>query len=212
MEGGGFASGVMSFSTSKCLQAVLLCAPIIAGIAGCDLFRLRSPETPEDSGPTFPPATEPLTVIANLEQAIALKNVQNYVVCFADATSGPRTFSFIPSADGSALYGSVFRTWSITEEQAYFQNITARTTSTSVTNLSLTQKSQFFSADSAVLDYDYILTIEHTDPTFPKTARGSLEFALQRNPSTNIWTIYRWTDIQTPPDTSWSLFKGKFSN
>lgn len=184
---------------------------ILAGAGGCGLFETRTPENPTAPSGGFTSATEPLTVITNLQLAVEQRDVPNYVLCFSDGATGVPAFTFVPSSEGAAQYASLFQSWTITSEQEYFQNLTVRVKSTSTSGLVLTQKSQFFSSDSAQLEYDYILTFEHTDPSFPTIARGNLRFTLGRN-GNNIWSIYRWTDFKTTNDTTWSVFKGKFSN
>ena len=180
-------------------------------MAGCGLFEPRTPESPTESGGQFPPATDPRITISNLQRSVDLKSVQYYVQCLSNASTDGRAFIFTPSSEGSAQYASVFRSWTNLEEQAYFQNLSARTTTTSRSGLILNEKSFFLSADSALAEYDYTLTFEHTDPTFPKVASGNLQLALIRN-SSNIWSICRWSDFKTTNDPTWSLFKGKFSN
>ena len=191
--------------------AALLLAASTATLWGCGLFDPRTPEDPTQSSQTFLPATDPFIVISNLQSAVEQKSVPNYVQCLADPAAGERTFMFVPSSEGTALYSSVFRSWSVAEEQAYFRNLTTRTTSTSISKLDLTEKTRSLAADSAILEYDYTLTFENTVTGFPSRASGNLQFALGRS-SSNIWTIYRWTDFKTTSDISWSLFKGKFSN
>ena len=192
--------------------ALLLLSAGLAGYAGgCGLFEPRSPEAPTQSSQTFLPATDPLIVISNLQDAIAQKSVPSYMQCLADPLAGVHIFLFVPSSEGTAQYGSLFRTWSTAEEQAYFQNLTTRTTPASISKLDLTEKTRSLAADSALLEYDYTLTFENTAAGFPSRASGNLQFALQRS-SSNIWTIYRWTDFKTTNDITWSLFKGKFSN
>ena len=192
--------------------ALLLFSAGLAGYAGgCGLFEPRSPEAPTQSSQTFLPATDPLIVISNLQDAIEQKSVPNYMQCLADPLAGVHIFLFVPSSEGTAQYGSLFRTWSTAEEQAYFQNLTTRTTPASISKLDLTEKTRSLAADSALLEYDYTLTFENTAAGFPSRASGNIQFALQRS-SSNIWTIYRWTDFKTTNDITWSLFKGKFSN
>ena len=193
---------------AQLLQGAALLALVLGG---CGLFDPRTPQAPTQSSQTFLPATDPLIVISNLQSAVAQKSVPNYMQCLADPSSGGHAFVFIPSSEGTALYASLFRTWTTAEEQAYFQNLTTRTTPASLSELDLTQKSQSLAADSALLEYDYTLTFENTVQGFPSRASGDVQFALQRSAS-NIWTIYRWTDFKTTNDITWSLFKGKFSN
>ena len=129
---------------------------LIAGLAlfggGCGLFEPRSPEAPTQSSQTFLPATDPFIVISNLQSAIEQKSVPNYIQCLADPLAGVHTFLFVPSSEGTALYASLFRNWSTAEEQAYFQNLTTRTTSTSISKLDLTEKTRSLAADSAYLE------------------------------------------------------------
>jgi hypothetical protein len=192
--------------------ALLLLSAGLSGYAGgCGLFEPRSPEAPTQSSQTFLPATDPLIVISNLQDAIEQKSVPNYMQCLADPLAGVHIFLFVPSSEGTAQYGSLFRTWSTAEEQAYIQNLTTRTTPASLSKLDLTEKTRSLATDSALLEYDYTLTFENTVAGFPSRASGNLQFALQRS-SSNIWTIYRWTDFKTTNDITWSLFKGKFSN
>jgi len=192
--------------------APLLLAAVFAQVmGGCGLFEPRTPEAPTQSSQTFLPPTDPFTVISNLQNAVAQKSIPNYVQCLADPSNPGHAFVFIPSSEGTALYASLFRSWSTTEEQAYFQNLTTRTTPASLSQLDLTQKSQSLAADSALLEYDYTLRFENTVAGFPSRASGGVQFALQRSPS-NFWTIYRWADFKTTNDITWSLFKGKFSN
>ena len=190
---------------------LLLAAGLALPGAGCGLFEPRNPEAPTQSSETFLPPTDPLIVISNLQSAIEQKSVPNYVQCLADPQAGVHTFLFVPSSEGTALYASLFRNWTTTEEQAYFQNLTTRTTPASISKLDLTEKTRSLAADSALLEYDYTLTFENTASGFPSRASGNLQFALQRS-SSNFWTIYRWTDFKTTNDITWSLFKGKFSN
>jgi hypothetical protein len=191
--------------------ASLLLLAAAGGLCGCGLFDPRTPEDPTQSSQTFLPATDPLIVISNLQSAVEQKSVPNYVQCLADPTAGDRTFIFVPSSEGTALYASIFRSWSIGEEQSYFRNLTTRTTAASISKLDLTEKTRSLAADSALLEYDYTLTFENTATGFPSRASGNLQFALGRS-SSNIWTIYRWTVFKTTSDATWSLFKGKFSN
>ena len=191
--------------------AFLAAAVVAQALAGCGLFEPRTPQAPTQSSQTFLPPTDPFTVVSNLQNAVAQKSVPNYIQCLADPSTGGHAFVFIPSSEGTALYASLFRSWSTPEEQAYFQNLTTRTTPASLSQLDLTQKSQSLAADSALLEYDYTLTFENTVSGFPSRASGDVQFALQRSAS-NFWTIYRWADFKTTNDITWSLFKGKFSN
>lgn len=195
-----------SFLVSFCLGGLLS-----ALILSCGLFEPRTPEPPSQSGLDYRPPTDPAIVIANLQSAIDQKNVANYSNCFADPSKVARAFAFIPSPEASAQFSGVFGSWSYSQELSYFQNLVAKSSPTGFSNLLLTSKSSIVTADSVVYSYDYILTFEHTEAGFPKSARGNLQFTLGTDNS-NFWIIYRWADFKTGNDFTWSMFKGKFSN
>jgi hypothetical protein len=195
------------------MPSTVLCYLLAGGVflSGCSLFEPRDPEDPATSRLDFRPPTEPSIVIDNLQSAIDQKSVANYTACFPDAGAGGQTFVFVPSAEASAQYGLALSSWGTAQEQAYFQNLIARSASNAFANLQLVQKSQLVTADSVIYSYDYVFTFEHSEAGFPKTARGNLQFALAPDAG-NRWSIYRWIDFKTGSDITWSMFKGKFSN
>jgi hypothetical protein len=187
---------------------------IVAGVlpvCSCGLFEPRDPEDPSQSSLNYQPPTDPAIVIANLQSAVEEKNAANYVACFSDEAKGQPPFVFSPSPDAAALYGSAFSSWSLNDEQSYFQNMIARSATGAFSTLSLTAKGSTVSADSVVYSYDYTLVFQHSVTGFPTTARGTLQFTLRVSQS-NYWAIQRWVDFKTTDDVSWSSFKGKFSN
>jgi hypothetical protein len=186
-------------------------AALAVFLAGCGLFEPRDPETPAQGGLNFPPQTDPAIVITNLQNAIALKNVANYENCFVSPPGFTRPFAFTPSAEAIAQYPGALGGWSSQAERDYFQNLVAKSPPNGFASLLLTAKGETVSADSVLADFDYLLTFDHTEPEFPRTARGSLRFTILRNAS-NFWAIADWLDYKTTDDATWSLFKGKFSN
>lgn len=184
---------------------------LVAVVAGCGLFEPREPEEPAQGSLNFPPQTDPAIVITNLQNSIAVKNVANYANCFVDQPAYPRPFSFTPSTEAIAQYPGALGSWSIQAERDYFQNLISKSPENGFSSLLLTPKGETVSADSVLMDFDYVLTFEHTEPEFPRTARGSLRFTILRNAS-NFWAIADWLDYKTTDDATWSLFKGKFSN
>ena len=189
----------------------LLLASLLLAVSGCGLFEPRDPEDPSQSSLNFKPPTEPSIVISNLQSAIEQKNAANYTSCFADEAKGNPAFVFTPSPDAAALYAASFDNWTLNDEQSYFLNLVARSSTQAFASLSLMSKGSTVSADSVVYSYDYTLVFEHSETSFAKTARGTLQFTLRVSQS-NFWMIQRWVDFNTTSDLSWSHFKGKFSN
>ena len=192
--------------------ALLLWALCLVLQAGCGLFEPRDPEAPSQGGLNYRPPTAPEIVIANLQSAIDQKSSANYINCFTDPSKTGRLFEFIPAVEASAVYPGIFDSWSRTEEEAYFQNLIAKSIPNSLSSLLLKLNTSVVTPDSVLFDYDYTLTFEHTDPSFPMTAKGRLQFSLATDNS-NFWSIHRWQDFKSATDeATWSLFKGKFSN
>ncbi len=189
---------------------------LAAGLAlsglSCGIFEPRTAEAPTQPGLDYQPALDPGSVISNLISAVGQKSETNYIRCFTDPATSPRTFTFIPSAEGLAQYGSIFASWGRNEELNYFRNLHARSTPTAYSDLQLTEKTPpSITPDSVVYYYDYVFQFEHSDKTFPTTAQGSLIFTIVPDNS-GEWAICRWVDLQTTSATSWSMFKGKFSS
>jgi hypothetical protein len=189
----------------------LMLALSLSSMPGCGLFEPRDPEQPSQSSLNFQPPTEPSIVISNLQSAVEEKNAANYISCFSDESKGQLAFVFSPSPDAAGLYGAALANWTLNDEQAYFQNLIARSSSGAFATLSLSSKGATVSADSVVYSYDYTLVFEHNVSGFATTARGTLQFTLRVSQS-NFWAIQRWVDFKTTTDLSWSHFKGKFSN
>ncbi len=202
----------MGISGVADLKFVAVLLPVLVG-GGCSIFEPREPEQPSQSSSGYLPPTSAQTVITNLQNSIEQKNVQNYINCFSDPSRSARPFTFVPSADAAALFPSILNSWTFTQERDYMTNLIAKAVPNGFSGLVLTLTSPpSVSADSEVYSYDYLLTFQHTEAGFPSTARGSLQFAIGVDNSTQQWSIYRWIDLKTTTDITWSSFKGRFSN
>jgi hypothetical protein len=176
----------------------------------CNLFETREPEEPSQTSFNYVPATVPNIVLSNLQNAIAQKSIENYMSNFSDSALTNRRFTFLPSPEAIAQYPNI-RNWSYAQEREYYQNLIAKGVTSGFSSLLLTAKDSLITPDEANYNFDYIFTFEHTDPGFPPTARGNLQFILGTDQN-GIWTIYQWSDSRTTEDITWSSFKGKFGN
>ena len=199
--------GLSRTRASKMLLSGALVFLVFSG--GCRLFEPREPEPPTQSSGNFVPPTLPEIAIANLQNAIAEKSLENYMSCFADPTRSSRVFSFSPAASFTTLRSP----WMYTDERSHFQELIAQGLPAGFSGLILRPKFSSISSDSVIYSYDYTLTFQ-TKPenNFPSTASGNLQFTLGRE-SSNWWVIYYWKDNDDPnnPGITWSAFKGKFS-
>jgi hypothetical protein len=190
---------------------VLLLAVTALGIApACNIFETRTPESPSQSGFQYLPRTFPGNVILNLRTAVGQKDVAGYMACISSPTNSQQTFTFVPSADAAEIYAAVLRDWTYQQEQAYFENLVARRRQPqSFSNLAMFPKDSVVGSDTRTYSYDYILTFEHTEPSFTQAVRGSVQLTLVNENSQ--WTISHWVDLKTTNELTWSSFKGKFS-
>ncbi len=102
---------------------------------------------------------------------------------------------------------SVWSNWSIQDEQTYISNLFANLTGVNGGLLNLTEVDlQDVSADSLRYVGNYVYQVRHADTTITNEFRGQLSYVIKRN-EFNEWAIHRWEDIETVPDSSWSLLK-----
>lgn len=180
-------------------------------LSGCGLFQTRDPESPVTSSGVNPPASTPEMVLSNFIGAVQQKNLQDYRKLFSDTLTGTKAFVFVPTADATVRYGSVFSHWSSSSESQYFSNVLASLQTSSYPSLAfLNQSIVRFQSDSAIISTEYLLIMPHKLTTVPTTFTGRADFyaAPDKNQS---WTIYRWVDFTTKRDSSWSDCKGAFA-
>ena len=181
------------------------CVGLVLLLAGCDLFKTRDPEAPTQSISTFETPTSHDIVLRNFSYAISENNVRNYIRCFVDTLYRP--YQFEPSPEEAPK----FVVWTLESEQRYFQNIgvsltgpSSLTDSVTLVNLSPGPPA------TAVYFLNYTLYVPHQDPRAPKLFRGSMELDLTED-SLHLWSIYRWADKKTGPDSTWSYLKAWFN-
>lgn len=181
--------------------------------AGCST---RTPEPPTGTRQTFQPPTSPSIVLENFKNSIVEKNTENFILCLSDATSRSRyVYSFEPSAEVAARFGTLFLRWSPQAERQAFLSLISRLSQDKAPALDLTSFSTAFSSpDSTVYVMDYILRVEHGVTAIPQTLTGTMVLTITPEAS-GLWSISSWRDAKRPADTTeatWSLLKAQFSN
>lgn len=180
-------------------------------ISGCGLFKLRDAENPVSPRSNFIPPTSPDLVIANLESAIAERNLINYLECFVDTNFSTKRFSFTADAQSINQY-PIFTFWTLNNERYYFSNVSSSTPNQGTSALFLSNMVLNNTTDTAIFDADYLLRFDHTKQNVSKTLKGQLRFVMAAD-SRNLWSIHRWIDFQkSPTDTTWSVLKANFNN
>ncbi|MEM9935892.1 MAG: hypothetical protein AAF824_19865 [Bacteroidota bacterium] len=167
---------------------------------GC--FETRQVETPSSTASDWISPTDYQILLSNLSTAITQRNTQNYIRCFERDQ-----LRFTPAAALLNANPSIWSNWSIEDEQTYINNLFANLTGVNGGLLTLTEVDlQDVSADSLRYVGNYIYQVRHADTTITNEFRGQLSYVIKRN-EFNEWAIHRWEDIETVPDSSWSLLK-----
>jgi hypothetical protein len=199
---------VLFYISSSFLFIILFCS--------CNLFSSRSPEAPDTGKSNYQLPTTASIVISNFKNTIIEKNVNNYILCFADTSQGDkRAYTFFASSQANAIYSSVFQNWNINSERQYFNTLINNTPQDNVPTI-IFSNSRFdvLAPDSAVYTTDYYLYINHTKSSTNKYFAGTLQLSLSQRPS-GLWSIYQWIDsspsgVDTVKST-WSMLKAQFS-
>ncbi len=192
-------------------KSLFVSLALVMLISGCNIFETRTPQPPQQQQSDFLPPTIYSIVIQNLQSAITDRNVNDYVACFSDLTTGGRPFIFQPSPTAGRQYESIFQNWGISSERGYFNNLISQSSSTSTPSLVLVPVEEQPGADSAYYSANYTLIWPNKNSSAPQRVQGNLQFYLGVNTSGN-WSIYRWVDTGTSDTVkTWSDLKAWFS-
>lgn len=185
-------------------------------LQGCSIFTTRTPEEPLGSGSSFQQPVTELIVVSNFTNAVSEKNTENFIACLSDSSvNARRPFRFEPSSEAGARFSEQFRTWTIQNERQAFFSMISRVPNGEVCSLSLNNgRFDVRVPDSAVYVAEYVLQVNHSSASIPRTASGTLRLTIVPN-QLNQWSIERWADLKPSGDslsTSWSILKAQFSN
>jgi hypothetical protein len=174
-------------------------------------FVTRTPESPEGTSSRWVPPFSAEIVIANLRNAIADRNLENYVRCFTDSSRARRRFGFDPEITVANNNPGAFVNWSLAQERDYFSQLRAALPSDSLCSLRLDSLQTSLFGDSAQFFYIYDLTARHRRQSagVPGRVQGELRFSLSKD-SFGEWSIQHWVDFATGPAQTWSALKVAF--
>jgi hypothetical protein len=167
-------------------------------------FRTRPVEPPDNTLSNWVSPTDYTTLLRNFQNAIANRNTQNYLRCFH-----PDSMRFVPAASKSNQ--SLWTTWSLRDEQTYFENMQQNLASLSGNSLTLKQlELRDITATSLRYIGTYRLQINHKDTAVPRVCTGQIQLLMRLEAATSEWTIREWDDIETVADSSWSELKVRY--
>ena len=184
----------------------MLCAIIYC----TSIFDTREPETPVTNQSSWIQPTSPNSVMINLRNAIAEKNITNYLRCLADTSLSEKFFIFIPEPAVANANPGLFDRWSKDKEEAYFYQMLLFLPTDSTSKLSLELLREDAPGDSVILLHKYELTIhqkcQDENSSCPRSMEGQVEFRLVRTDE-DFWYIYQWKDFSISNTPAWSDLK-----
>lgn len=175
-------------------------------LAGCDLFTNREPEKPDSARSNYLPATTPDILFSNLKNSLQEKVLENYMSSFVDPSFISIPFIFIPTSEAVVKFPELVD-WNLSNERQYFNNLINNIKQNTPIILDLQNEIKNTYADSAIFQYDYILTLSPINKNIPTVYRGNVKFSVFLD-SRNQWVIGKWEDIKIGQDPTWSDLKG----
>lgn len=196
-----------------CFRKWMVVWILMLGCMGCKSpFSTRNPEPPETAQSKWIPAHSPDQVLVNLQNAIAERNVENYIRCLADSVNTARAFRFDPDLEVVNQFPGIFNRWSLEKEETVFRQLCALVPKDSLFSLSWEEfQQEYTTPDTAVFVRRYQVEIHYTQDQFsiPRVYEGIAEFRLMENRQ-GEWVIYRWIDNGVSGFKSWSFLKASF--
>ena len=191
----------------KSVEQFVKFSTFLAGVAvllnAC--FQTRPVEPPGTNASDWISPTDYQILLGNFSTAIAKGNTQNYLRCF-----NQDSLRFTPAASLFNDNESIWLNWSIQDEQTYFDNMEADLSVNTGNSLVLIETDlQTVTSDSLKYVGDYTLRINHRDTLLTTLFKGQIQLLIRLN-SFNEWEIFRWEDIETKMDSSWSQLKLKY--
>ena len=179
---------------------------ILFFFSGCDVLETRDAELPDTQRKSCLPATTPDLLFLNLENSLKEKILENYMANFVDNSFSQLPFIFIPSSESVASFPGL-ATWDLQSEQQYFNNLIVGTKDNIPIILDLQNEIKSSMGDSAIYQYDYILSLTPNNENLSSSYRGNVKFNIYLD-SRNQWVVSRWEDIKIGDNPTWSVLKG----
>ena len=186
-------------------------------MTSCGLFNTRNPEEPDMGKSTYYPPTVPDTVVSNFKNAIAEKNITNFIKCFWDTSNSSNEFyEFLPSPDAISLYQTIFNNWNVNSEKITFQNIIYKMPANDYPQLIFTNNGYpDKQSESWTFITDYILNIkfhiQNEDSIY--SYAGTMQLIIKYKKDLSGWYIKSWIDSNPSNDSiksTWSILKAQF--
>ena len=175
-------------------------------------FSTREPEKPRQEQSSWIQPTSAYITLTNLRNAVAEKNVTNYMKSLADTSYAPQQFRFYADPAVANANPTLFEKWDFEKEQQYSNHLKTFLPKDSTSYFSMTLISEIpAEQDSAVLIQDYHLEVHFRcdQPECPTIREGQAEFRLVKS-NEDLWYIHRIIDRSTGDLPTWSALRAYF--
>jgi hypothetical protein len=170
-------------------------------------FATRKPEDPSLSASNWISPLYPEQVLVNLQTAVAERNTDNFIRCFADPAYSGRSFRFEPDPQTSSNHPGVFDGWGINRETGVMQQAYSLVPKDSTCMLTWTKiLREIIASDTAVMVRQYKLELRHKPSILPVVFEGQAEFRLAAD-RRGEWCVYQWTDNSLGESVCWTELK-----
>ena len=195
----------------RCYSKLLCCGSIVALSLSCGMFDTRDPAAPSESGVPWRQPTQARYVVDNIVNTLEGRDIGLYERC-------AETDSFRFYADPALVETdpSKYENWDWPVEETVtrlmFQNIDQYwADQDSAVIISLDEEEWLISeTDSALVQYEYMVTIQHGLAGVDSTGKGSLRWTFRRNSVDRLWYMVQWEDFADDDHGGWSAIKGAF--
>lgn len=180
-------------------------------LLGCDVFKTRTPQEPDQNSIVYQPATSASILFENFSTAFKEMNDGEYYKCFF-ASDSSNVYQFLPEPTSEARYPAVFLNWTATNERTFILGLNSYLDPLTKPDLQWESVNyELQTADSTVLLTQYIINI--TSKNQVSTFRGASRFTFYLAKE-GVWKISRWQDMkfnETDTSQTWSSLKGQVS-
>ena len=172
----------------------------------CDLLTTRDPEKPDTQRTSYLPATTADILFLNLKNSLKEKVLDNYMASFVNPSFSSQQFVFKSATESISLY-STLTNWDLSSEQQYFNNLIISTKESVPIILDLQNEVKNTMGDSAVYQYNYIISLTPINENIQKFYSGNMKININLD-SRSQWVISRWEDFKSGNNPTWSELKG----
>lgn len=190
----------------------LLIILLTISMVSCELFSTRTPENPDSDATGYIPPTSFDLVILNLKNAVAEKNLNNYMLCFSESGfTEIRDFKYYATPKSAAQNQTLFSNWGRQSEEKYFNSMITASIDQVKPNLAFTDEQYQNFSDSIIFTGNYLLNINFNDPQSNNNYSGNLRLVLKNSP-TGFWYITSWYDFERDDSEllTWSFLRSKY--